>query len=299
MPDEAIHHLKDKLLKATFSNPTTPAPSFKTSAPPNPLTPSTGNLSSSNYQPLARPRDDAPRAGCGNEGKSKLLPTHRAFPLFGHRLNTHRAERTFVPTLITIQTLAQRRGIEPVALHTFAPLIQILGLYNVVLDAEFLEPPVQVKTERTRLITGHHVTGELRLFNHKEHEFLIGHLLHGLRSRPVNLTACPTILGVGVNAKFDELVGDGWLARIDRCHGLQDRGTSRRSRTSCHLQISKPLGSSSTANHRIRLRPMRSCHQSPVPRKRKMRKQFKKLLKPSSRWTSGSATHRCCCSQTS
>ena len=36
------------------------------------------------------------------------LPTHLAFPLFFHRRNTHRAERLFVPTLIPIQTLAQR-----------------------------------------------------------------------------------------------------------------------------------------------------------------------------------------------
>ncbi len=95
-----------------------------------------------------------------------------------------------------------------------------MGLYNVVLDAEFLEPPVQVKTERTRLITGYHVPGKLLLFNHKEHECLIGHRLHGLWSRPVDLTGYPVILGVGVNAEFDGLVGDGWLGWIDGCHGL-------------------------------------------------------------------------------
>ncbi len=77
------------------------------------------------------------------------LPTHRAFPLFVHRRNTYRAKRFFVSTLITIQTLAQRCGIEPVVLHPFATLITVLGLYHVVLDAEFLQPTVQVEPERT------------------------------------------------------------------------------------------------------------------------------------------------------
>ena len=71
---------------------------------------------------------------------------------------------------------------------------------NDRLDAKFLESAVQVEPERTRLITSHHVTGELLLFNHKEHELLIGHLPHGLRSRPADLTVRPVILGVGVNA---------------------------------------------------------------------------------------------------
>jgi hypothetical protein len=38
-------------------------------------------------------------------------PTHRALPLLVHRWNAHRAERFFVSTLKTIQTLAQRCGI--------------------------------------------------------------------------------------------------------------------------------------------------------------------------------------------
>ena len=33
--------------------------------------------------------------------------------------------------------------------------------------------------------------------------------LHGLRSRPVDLTAYPIILGVGVNAEFGGVVGGG------------------------------------------------------------------------------------------
>jgi hypothetical protein len=122
------------------------------------------------------------------------LPAHRAFPLFVHRRNTHRTERLFVSTLITIQTLAQRCGIKPFVLHPFATLIPILGLHPVVLDAEYIEPAVQVKPDRTCLITGHHVTGEL---------------LHGLWSRRVDLTAYPAILGVGVNAEFDRFVGGG------------------------------------------------------------------------------------------
>ena len=39
--------------------------------------------------------------------------------------------------------------------------------------------------------------------------FLIGHLLHGLLSRPVDLTAYPVIFGVGVNIEFDRFVGRG------------------------------------------------------------------------------------------
>ena len=92
-------------------------------------------------------------------------------------------------------------------LHRFATLIQVLGLHHVALDAEFLQPTVSVKPERTRSITSHHVTGELLLFHHKEHELVVGHLLHGLRSRPVDLTAYPVIFGVGVNSEFDGVVG--------------------------------------------------------------------------------------------
>jgi hypothetical protein len=66
-----------------------------------------------------------------------------------------------------------------------------------------------VKPERTRFITSHHVTGELLLFNHKEHELVVGHLLHGLWSRPVDLTAYPVLFGVGVDAEFDRFVGGG------------------------------------------------------------------------------------------
>ena len=63
--------------------------------------------------------------------------------------------------------------------------------------------------ERTRLITGHHVTGELLLFNHKEHELVVGYLLHGLWSRPVDLTAYPVILGAVVNTELNGVVGGG------------------------------------------------------------------------------------------
>ena len=56
-------------------------------------------------------------------------------------------------------------------------------------------------------------------FNHKEHELLIGHLLHGLWSRPVDLTAKPRILGVGVNAQLNRFVGDARLGWIDGCYG--------------------------------------------------------------------------------
>jgi hypothetical protein len=90
-----------------------------------------------------------------------------SLPPFIHRWNTYRAERLFVPTLIPIQTLAQRGCFQSVVLDAFAAFIPVLGLYHLVLDAEFPEPPVQVESERTRLITGHRVTGELLLFNHR------------------------------------------------------------------------------------------------------------------------------------
>ena len=45
--------------------------------------------------------------------------------------------------------------------------------------------------------------------NHKEHEFLVGHLLRGLRSRSVKPTAYPVIPVVGIHAEFYGLEGDG------------------------------------------------------------------------------------------
>ena len=65
----------------------------------------------------------------------------------------------------------------------------VLGFHHVVLDAKFLEPVVQVEPERTRLITGHHVTGEFLLFDGKEYELLATYFLYELWSRPVELTA--------------------------------------------------------------------------------------------------------------
>ena len=41
-------------------------------------------------------------------------------------------------------------GVQPVVLHPFAAFIPVLGLYHVVLDAEFLQPTVQMEPERTR-----------------------------------------------------------------------------------------------------------------------------------------------------
>ncbi len=77
-----------------------------------------------------------------------------------------------------------------------------------------------MEPERTRLITGHQVAGELLLFHHKEHELVVVHLLHGLRSCPVDLPAYPVKLGVGVNAKFDGVAGGGCFGWICGCHGF-------------------------------------------------------------------------------
>ena len=134
-------------------------------------TPTRGNVqkTASTWTPsshFSALRDDTAREFRKRGQKRFLaLPTHRAFPLFVHRWNAHRAERLFVSTLIPIQTLAQRCGVEPVNLHPFAAFIPVLGLYHVVLDAEFLHSTAQMEPECTRFITGHHVTGELLLFH--------------------------------------------------------------------------------------------------------------------------------------
>jgi hypothetical protein len=96
-----------------------------------------------------------------------------------------------------------------IVVHPDTTLIPVLGLHHVILDAEFLQPGVQVDPERTRLITGHHVTGALLLFHHKKHELFIGHFLHGLWSRPVDPTAHAVIFGVVVDAEFDRFAGGG------------------------------------------------------------------------------------------
>ena len=75
------------------------------------------------------------------------LPGNGAFPLFVHRRNTYHTERFFVSTFIPIQTLAQRGGIQAVVLHAFAPFIPVLRLHHIILDAEFLEPAMQIEPE--------------------------------------------------------------------------------------------------------------------------------------------------------
>ena len=58
-----------------------------------------------------------------------------------------------------------------------------------------------------RFITGHHFVREPLLFYHKQEQFVVGHFLHRLRRRAVDLTAYPVIFGVGVNPQFDGFVG--------------------------------------------------------------------------------------------
>ena len=96
------------------------------------------------------------------------LPGDGTFPLFVHRRNTYHTEPLFVSTFIPIQTLAKRGGIQAVVLNPFAAFIPVLGLYHVVLDAEFLEPAVQMEPEGTRFITGHDFVRELLLFDHEQ-----------------------------------------------------------------------------------------------------------------------------------
>ena len=57
-------------------------------------------------------------------------------------------------------------------------------------------------------ITGHDAIGELLLFGEEEHKLDLSHLLHGLWSRPVDLTASPVIFGVGVDSEFHRFIGD-------------------------------------------------------------------------------------------
>ncbi len=74
------------------------------------------------------------------------LPGDGTGPLCVHCRNTYHTERLFVFTFIPIQTLAKRGGIQSVVLTPFAASIPVLGLYHVVLDAEFLEPAVQMES---------------------------------------------------------------------------------------------------------------------------------------------------------
>ena len=53
-----------------------------------------------------------------------------------------------------------------------------------------------------------HATGKLLVFNHKKHERVVRHFLHGLRSHPVELTAYPVMFAAGVDAGFVRFVVD-------------------------------------------------------------------------------------------
>jgi hypothetical protein len=96
------------------------------------------------------------------------LPGDGTFPLFVHRRNTYHTERLFVSTFLPIQTLAQRGGIQAVVLNPFAAFIPVLGLYHVALDAEFLEPAVQMESEGASFITRHDCVRELLRFDHEQ-----------------------------------------------------------------------------------------------------------------------------------
>jgi hypothetical protein len=58
------------------------------------------------------------------------------------------------------------------------------------------------------------------LFYHKQKQFVVGHFLHRLRRRAVDLTAYPVIFGVGVNPQFDDFVGGAGFRWIRGCHGF-------------------------------------------------------------------------------
>jgi len=68
---------------------------------------------------------------------------------------------------------------------------------------------MQVENESPRVVTGHGFTLEFLLFDHEKHDVLTGDVLHGLSRGAVQLTDCPVILGVGVDAEFDCSVGGG------------------------------------------------------------------------------------------
>ncbi len=66
-----------------------------------------------------------------------------------------------------------RRNIDPVALYHVASFNPVLGVYEVILNAEFLETAVQVEHESHCPGTCHHVSHEFLLFKHKEHEAFV------------------------------------------------------------------------------------------------------------------------------
>ena len=73
----------------------------------------------------------------------------------------------------------------------------------------------------------------------------MGHFLHRLRRRAVDLTAYPVIFGVGVNPQFDDFVGGAGFRWIRGCHGflksrilvpLNNLMSSSRQILGCHLR---------------------------------------------------------------
>jgi hypothetical protein len=138
---------------------------------------------------------------------ARILNAIRAFPFhhFPVRLDMVHCKETPAHRR---QSLAQHGGIQPVILHAFAAFIPFPGLHPVILDAGFLQPARQVEPKHTRLMTGHHFTGKLLVFNHKKHERVVRHFLHALRRHPVELTAYPVMFAAGVDAGFERFAGD-------------------------------------------------------------------------------------------
>jgi hypothetical protein len=74
----------------------------------------------------------------------------------------------FVSTFIPIQALAQRGGIRSVAPYAFAAFIPVPGLHHIIVDAELLDPAVQMEAKRARFITGHDFVWVPLLFDHEQ-----------------------------------------------------------------------------------------------------------------------------------
>jgi hypothetical protein len=62
-----------------------------------------------------------------------------------------------------------------------------------------------------------HSNGEFSLFDDEKQELVEGHILNGLWSHSVDLTAYAIIFNLGVDAEFDEVVADSWLGQTIGC----------------------------------------------------------------------------------
>src|ERR1700746_3897504 len=79
----------------------------------------------------------------------------RAFLLFsGH---AHPRQRSAVALNKTIQTQAERLGVEPVGFYPLVLLVELLRTDHVTVDPHCVQLPLQRKTKPTRFVNGVHL----------------------------------------------------------------------------------------------------------------------------------------------